>query len=246
MPRVSLEAADRLVAVLEERGALPAVEAGRLLLAHSGGPHAVVGAILDRVVADDARLEWQDGAIALAPAPAASVPLDAARFCVLDLETTGFGAGRARILELGAVLVIGGCPARELELAVETQRAAARCVRRLLAFAGDAVLVGHNVRFDLAFLDHEARFVLGGRLAAPVVDTLTLARRLLRGRVERLSLAALADFVGAPDEPCHRALPDARATASVLAYLVDVARDRGALTVGDLCALARMPVRPGR
>jgi DNA polymerase-3 subunit epsilon len=72
---------------------------------------------------------------------------------------------------------------------------------------------------------------------------MTLARRLLSGRVERLTLAALAEFVGASDVPCHRALADARATASVLAYLVEEARSRGARTVGDLCALARVPVR---
>lgn len=119
-------------------------------------------------------------------------------------------------------------------------------MRRLLAFAGDAVLAGHNIAFDLAFLDREAERALGGRLAAPVVDTLRLARRLLRGRVERLTLAALAELVGAPDAPCHRALADARATAWVLAYLVEVARERGARTLADLCALSRLPVRRGR
>src|SRR5439155_295144 len=60
-------------------------------------------------------------------------------------------------------------------------------VRRFLAFAGDAVLVAHNARFDLAFLDRETERLTGSRLAAPVVDTVPLARRLLAGRVPRAS-----------------------------------------------------------
>ena len=39
-------------------------------------------------------------------------------------------------------------------------------------------------------------------------------------------------------QPCHRALPDAEATAEVLAALIGLAQERGAETVGDLCRLA--------
>src|SRR5947207_1014400 len=85
-------------------------------------------------------------------------------------------------------------------------------VSRFLAFAGDAVLVAHNARFDLAFLDRETERITGSRIAAPVVDTVPLARRLLAGRVPRASLAQLAWFFGTSVEPCHRALPDAQAT----------------------------------
>ena len=72
-------------------------------------------------------------------------------------------------------------------------------VRRFLAFAGDAVLVAHNARFDLAFLDRETERLTGSRLAAPVVDTVALARTLLAGRVPRASLAQLAWFFGTSD-----------------------------------------------
>ena len=52
-------------------------------------------------------------------------------------------------------------------------------VRRFLAFAGDAVLVAHNARFDMGFLDRAVERLTGRRVAAPVVDTVWLARRLL-------------------------------------------------------------------
>jgi DNA polymerase-3 subunit epsilon len=111
-------------------------------------------------------------------------------------------------------------------------------VRRFLTFAGDAVLVAHNARFDLGFLDRETARLTGSRLANPVVDTVTLARRLLAGRVPRASLAQLSYFFGASVQPCHRALPDAQATAEVLLALIGLAQERGAETVADLIALS--------
>ncbi len=111
-------------------------------------------------------------------------------------------------------------------------------VRRFLAFAGDDALVAHNARFDLGFLDREVERLTGRRVAAPVVDTVWLARRLLGDRLRRVSLASLAHFLGVPTEPCHRALPDARATAEILVVLIGLAQERGAETVDDLVVLA--------
>ena len=78
-----------------------------------------------------------------------------------------------------------------------------------MAFAGDAVLVAHNARFDVGFVNRELERMTGKRVAATVIDTVPLARNLLGGRVERTSLASLAYFFGVSVQPCHRALPDA-------------------------------------
>ena len=101
----------------------------------------------------------------------------------------------------------------------------------LVAFAGDAVLVAHNARFDVGFVNRELERLTGKRLAATVIDTVPLARNLLRGRVERTSLASLAHFFGTSVQPCHRALADAQATAEVFLRLVEIAQERGASTV---------------
>jgi DNA polymerase III epsilon subunit family exonuclease len=190
--------------------------------------------------------------------------LEHATFVVVDLETTGLRPCASRICEIGAVRV------RELELAEEFQTlvnpgtpigptisaltglrdAALRgqpraevAVRRFLEFAGDAVLVAHNARFDLAFLDRETERLTGARLAGPVVDTVGLARRLLAGRTSRAGLASLAHFFGTAARPCHRALPDAQATAEILLQLLGLAQERGARTVADLAELAAPRVR---
>src|SRR5205814_117263 len=80
----------------------------------------------------------------------------------------------------------------------------------------------------LAFLDRETEHLTGARLAGPVVDTVGLARRLLAGRTPRAGLASLAQFFGTDAQPCHRALPDAQATAEIRLRLAGRAPDRRA------------------
>ncbi|HSJ93147.1 MAG TPA: exonuclease domain-containing protein, partial [Gaiellaceae bacterium] len=111
-------------------------------------------------------------------------------------------------------------------------------VRRFLAFAGDCVLVAHNARFDVGFLDRAVERLDGRRSAAPILDTVGLARTLLAGRVRRHGLSSLAAWLGTSVEPCHRALPDAQATAEILVHLIGLAQERGAETVADLQRLA--------
>jgi len=79
--------------------------------------------------------------------------------------------------------------------------------------------------------------VTGLALPAPV------ARRVLAGRVPRASLAQLSYFFGTSVTPCHRALPDAQATAEVLLALIGLAQERGARTVADLVALSATRTR---
>src|SRR5881275_2905392 len=263
--QLRLDAADRLVELVEERrGPVAAEEAARRLFALRHAPVGLARSLLDEVVREDARVAWRGDAIGLATPLGADLPLERATYVVVDLETTGLRPGVARICEIGAVRV------RELELAEDFQtlvdprvpigpaiaaltglrdaqlRGAPRAeiaVRRFLSFAGDDVLVAHNARFDLSFLDRETERLTGSRLANPVVDTVPLARRLLAGRVPRASLAQLSHFVGTSVEPCHRALPDAQATAEVLLVLIGLAQERGARTVADLVKLAATRTR---
>ena len=178
---------------------------------------------------------------------------------VFDLETTGLSPARSRIVEIGAqrvdaleagatfeTLVNPGVPLPTAITAltgiaqgdVRGAPSADLAVRRFLSFAGDAVLVAHNARFDMGFLDRAVERLTGRRVAAPVVDTVWLARRLLSGRTKRVGLAHLAHFFGTSAEPCHRALADAEATAEILIALVGLAQERGAETVADLVELS--------
>ena len=263
--QLRLDAADRLVELVEERrGPVFVEEAARRLFALRHAPVGMARSLLDDVVGEDARLAWRGDAVGLADPPGADLPLERASFVVVDLETTGLRPGSSRICEIGAVrvreleledefelLVDPGIPVGPVITALTGLRDSdlrgsphpAIAVRRFLEFAGDAVLVAHNARFDLSFLDRETERSTGARLAGPVVDTVGLARRLLAGRTSRAGLASLAQFFGTAAEPCHRALPDAKATAEILIQLIGLAQERGALTVADLVDLAAPRVR---
>jgi DNA polymerase III epsilon subunit family exonuclease len=263
--QLRLDAADRLVELVEERrGPVLAEEAARRLFALRSAPVALARSLLADVVETDARLAWNGDAVGLAQPPGGALLLEQATYVVVDLETTGLRPGSAQICEIGAVrvrcleleaefetLVDPGMPlgpgvAALTGLSNRQLHGAPRpgvAVHRFLAFAGDAVLVAHNARFDLAFLDRETLRLTGSRLANPVVDTVALARRLLAGRVPRASLAQLSLFLGTSVQPCHRALPDAQATAEVLLALIGLAQERGAETVADLASLAATRTR---
>jgi len=264
--QLRLDAADRLVELVEERrGPVAADEAARRVFALARTPTALARSLLDETVRDDARLAWCGDAVALAAPLGADLPLESATYVVVDLETTGLRPGSSRICEIGAVRVRGFELEEEFQTLVnpreplgpvisaltgladaELRRAppVEVAMRGFLRFAGDSVLVAHNARFDLGFLDRETRRLTGSRIAAPVVDTVGLARKLLAGRIARANLGALAYFFGTDVRPCHRALPDAQATAEILVGLLGLAQERGAQTVADLAELAA--TRPRR
>jgi len=263
--QLRLDAADRLVELVEEeRGPVRAEEAARRLFALRQAPVALARLLLTDVVETDTRLAWSGDAVTLAAPPGASLLLEDAVYVVVDLETTGLRPGSSGICEIGAVrlrgfeveaefetLVNPGMPIAAAASAVtglrdEQLRGApgpARAVRSFLAFAGDAVLVAHNARFDLAFLDRETERLTGSRIGAPVLDTVRLARTLLAGRVPGFGLAQLAWFLDTAERPCHRALPDARATGELLLALIGLAQERGARTVADLAELSATRAR---
>ncbi|MDX6514279.1 MAG: polymerase subunit epsilon [Gaiellaceae bacterium] len=264
--QLRLDAADRLVELVEERrGSVPADEAARALFALAHVPVGLARGLLDETILADARLAWRGDAVGLAEPPGSTLALEHATYVVVDLETTGLSPGSSAICEIGAVRIREleressfqtlVNPARPLGPAIsaltgladaELLRApsSASAVKRFLSFAQDSVLVAHNARFDLSFLDRETERLTGQRLAVPVIDTVGLARRLLAGRIERASLASLAHFFGTDVRPCHRALPDAEATAEILLALLGLAQERGATTVADVCELAS--TRPRR
>jgi DNA polymerase-3 subunit epsilon len=104
-------------------------------------------------------------------------PLSEVPFCVLDLETTGGSAASCEITEIGAVRYRGGevegtfqtmvNPGVEIPpfitvltgithaMVIEAPRIE-EALPTFLEFVGDAVIVGHNVRFDLSFLNAAA------------------------------------------------------------------------------------------
>jgi polyribonucleotide nucleotidyltransferase len=167
------------------------------------------GSVLDFVAAVDAKRE----------------------FAVVDVETTGTDPKMADLLEIAVVKVKGGKISDRWSTFVKPTQpilgnqmhgitdkdvakapSAADAAKQAVDFIGDALVVGHNVIFDLGFLDEAgASRVDQGRL----VDTLTLAREGYPD-LQNYKLDTLAGFFGVDLTQNHRALPDAEATANLL------------------------------
>ncbi|HEX5473578.1 MAG TPA: exonuclease domain-containing protein [Vicinamibacterales bacterium] len=199
-------------------------------------------------------------------------PLDGLDVAVVDIETTGLLPGRHnRIVEVAVVRRrVGEPPARTFATLVDPGRDVGNTnihgiragdLAHAPAFediAGDlaqamqgAVVAGHNVRFDAAFLRSElerARCVVD--LGEPLC-TLRLASQIgidTEGR----SLAACCSAVGVPQEEHHAALPDALASAELLDAYARVAEERRLKALEDLnvdvapCRVSSSPPATGR
>ena len=113
-----------------------------------------------------------------------------------------------------------------------------------LEFLGGGVVVGHNVRFDLSFLNHALESTGRDRLANATVDTLALARRLVRDMVPNCKLGTLAAALRLPHQPSHRALTDVLATGDLLHALLERAGSFGIVGLEELLDLPRLVGHP--
>jgi len=160
-------------------------------------------------------------------------------FVAIDIETTGLDNDREAITEIGAVKFKGNRVEDEWSSLINPNRhipefitgltgiddAMVREAPRLRdvaheleAFVGDAPIVGHNIRFDLGFLQKQIPFSFN-----EVIDTYELASILLPN-ASRYNLGALGKELGVALPATHRALDDARATHGVFNRLYEMAR----------------------
>ncbi len=158
-----------------------------------------------------------------------------AEFVVVDTETTGTDPKMADLIELAAVKVKAGKitdrwstfvdPGRSIvghqmhgitDRDVKGAPSPKKAAEQFLAFAGDAPLVGHSVGFDLGFI--EAALGDGYRFEqGRYLDTLAVAREAYPD-LENYRLETLTRIFGIELTENHRALPDAEATARLLAW----------------------------
>ena len=194
--------------------------------------------------------------------PPSHTALAALPAVALDLETTGLDVKNDRIVQVGAVAMHGpatqgapridthvdpGVPIPALATRIHgltdsTVAGAPRLAELfdpLFELLEGRVVVGQNIRFDLAVLRHEA-----ARAGVPwhdprVLDVAHLAGALDRGLVD-LGLDSLANRFGVTIEARHDALGDALAAAGIFAALVPRLREADVRTLGEAEAFAAL------
>lgn len=150
-------------------------------------------------------------------------------YVVFDLETTGVDVIKDDIIEISAVKVLGGKvadtfstlvnPGRPIpyyatqvngitDEMVEDAPDIREALADFLAFAGDAVLVGHNIQsFDLNFVSNAAEGLFGKTVENDYIDTLYMARSCLP-ELSHHKLVDVASYFHISAEGAHRALND--------------------------------------
>jgi DNA polymerase-3 subunit epsilon len=186
------------------------------------------------------------------------LPLFDVTFCVIDVETTGGGPQTCALTEVAAAKFRSGeCLGTFATLVdpndhippfisaltgitddmVRDAPSVPGVLPSLVEFVRGAVLVGHNVQFDLGFINAALEANDRPPLDNLVVDTLALARRLVRPEVPNCRLATLAAGLELEHRPAHRALDDVMATADLLHRMIEDATGFGVFQLGQLVEL---------
>ena len=174
------------------------------------------------------------------------VPLKNTQYVIFDVETTGLSAIYDKVIELSAVkmengnvidqfeeFIDPGFPLSETTInltsitdeMVRGSLSEEEVFKKFREFYGDAIIVGHNVTFDIGFMNTGYLRHNMEEIKNPIIDTLTLARFLypnLRG----YRLNTLAKKFGVVLEHHHRAIFDAESTGHLCHLFLKDAEDR--------------------
>jgi ATP-dependent DNA helicase DinG len=158
----------------------------------------------------------------------------------IDIETTGLDNNRDAIIEIGAVRFNGKRIEDEFSTLINPDRHIPEfitgltgiddsmvrqapklkdIIHELDAFVADSPIIGHNIRFDLGFLQKSGLLEQNH-----VIDTYTLASVLMPS-ASRYNLGALGQQLGILLPATHRALDDAKVTHAVYEHLFDMAKE---------------------
>ncbi len=217
--------------------------------------------LMSDLIGRDPRLSLNDDQVELISANHERIDLAETGFVVFDLETTGTKAPPCRVTEIGAYRVRNGRVAEEFHTLVNPEMPIPPFITLLtgindnmvrdapkfrdiasefMEFIGDSVLVAHNARFDMFFLNHEiGRVFEDYRVWNPSLCTVQLSRKLLPN-IENHKLNTVANYFSIELLNHHRASDDARATAHIF---VNLLKDLQTLGIRDLGSARRFSFR---
>ncbi len=174
-------------------------------------------------------------------------------YVVFDLETTGFSPDKNKIIEIGAVKVVGGVitdrfstfvnpevpiPFRIEELTsikddmVIDAPKIEEILPEFMKFCEGAIMVAHNAEFDMSFIKKNCKNQ-GIEREFTIIDTVALARILLPN-LNRFKLDTVAKALNVSLENHHRAVDDAACTAEIFVKFIEMLKERGMENLDDV------------
>lgn len=156
-------------------------------------------------------------------------------FVVLDFETTGLDKAFDRIIEVAAIRFVDGeekekyvtlvKPPFEIPIEstavnhitngmVRSSPSEDVVIPELIKFIGDSLIVGHNVNFDVSFLEIAARR-LGKEVSYNYIDTMSVSKKLFPN-LENYKLGTVAQLLDIDTGKLHRAEADVYVCAEII------------------------------
>ncbi|WP_193556110.1 PolC-type DNA polymerase III [Paenibacillus ginsengarvi] len=182
------------------------------------------------------------------------LPLADAMYVIFDIETTGLSVVTNKIIEIAGVKMKDGKIVEKFASFVNPHEKIPYNIQQLTnitdemvidapeleevllkftAFVEGTVLVAHNARFDMGFMQANLKKLGMAELTNPVLDTLELARQLFPAlKNHRLNTLTNKYKVGLVNH--HRAVNDAEALGHVLVGLLKDAAGSGLTNLRDL------------
>lgn len=164
------------------------------------------------------------------------------RYIVVDIETTGLNDDD-QIIEIGAVLIVNSEINSKFSVLIQCDKpipvevsrltgitsndletkgiSLEKALKQFLDFCGNDILVGHNIDFDMRFLQISCKNNGFPMIKNRIADTMTLARKKIR-YASRYSLSAVAAHFGIELEVKHRALEDCILTYRIFEKLKEI------------------------
>lgn len=192
--------------------------------------------------------------------------LQGATYVSFDLETTGLSSRYCGITEFGAAKIVNGHITDTLDILinpemeipphiVEKTKITNQMVQgkptikdvlpQILEFFGDAILVSHNINFDIGFLNEVLRRNGQKNISNPLIDTLSLSRYMFP-EARKHQLGTLSRNLGLSnydEDDAHRADYDARILADVwLAMLARLTDNNFELKHSDIASFKVTPL----
>lgn len=159
-------------------------------------------------------------------------------YVFLDIETTGLNPDIDSIIEIGAILVCDGEIVRRYSTLVHFEGEIPLRIKNLtgitedmladapelediagevLEIVGNYAVVGHNINFDINFINQKLRMKLDNDL----IDTFDLIQVLMPGAIS-YRLETLTEVLGIKGDVSHRALDDAESAYRLFNRCLDI------------------------
>ena len=156
-------------------------------------------------------------------------------YVLVDIETTGFSPVKDNIIEIGAIKVKNNEIISEYNELIKIDKILspfttkltgitdemlqsgkniAEVLKEFVKFSENKIIIGHNVTFDLGFLNYNCRKYLNYNLNNDYVDTMCMARKIVPNSIN-YKLGTLANLFNVSYEGAHRGLKDVQITYEV-------------------------------